>query len=605
MSKLEKIQKLMKLHNLDYYWVEDKDPHFNEYVPEHWSRRSWVSGFDGSNGVLLIGLESAFLWTDGRYFVQAKKQLDESKLGIKMEKWIMPNKTPVSFLSEIAKKYKTNNKDFRLGYDAKSVSIDFINNLEKYFLAIGGELVCVCENLVDKIWDQNKRPGFPIDKISVYDDCFAGETSADKLNYIYNCMQEENIDSCIISKSDQIAWLLNLRGKDVKYTPVFLAYCILENINNKKLTKLFIDNNKVDENIKKYCEKNNIELCEYQSFFEYLNNNKNRLTKIWLDPKDISKEVLNNLLEQNIYYANNIIDKKKAVKNKIQQNGMRDAHLMDGAALLNGIVNIESVLKNKNLNINEYQAAQIINKSRLDNKNCLDLSFESISSAGENAAVIHYAPKESGSKLLLDENLYLLDSGGQYLSGTTDVTRVFCFNNKYENNEDIKKYYTLVLKGNLALSRVCFPKGTTGHQLDVLARQFLWNDGVDYLHGTGHGVGSYLSVHEGPHGISPRGNNIALEPGMVVSNEPGVYFEGKFGIRIEDLLLVKKHDKFDDFLCFEKLTMFPYEKKLINNKLLSQQDYDDIRDYNLAVYNKLIDYKISKECEIWLKARLF
>ena len=603
MNNLEKIQKLIKLHNLDYYWVEDKDPHFNEYVPEHWSRRSWVSGFDGSNGVLLIGLDSACLWTDGRYFVQAKKQLDESKLGIKMEKWIMPNNTPVNYLSEIAKKYKSNNKDFRLGYDAKSVSIGFINNLEINILDNGGELVCVSENLVDEIWNKNNRPGFPIDKICIYDECFAGESSLDKLDYIYNYMQDKSLDSCIISSSDQIAWLLNLRGQDVKYTPIFMAFCVLENINNKKLVKLFIDNKKIDENIKKYCDKNNIELYEYESFFEYLNNNKNRLTKVWLDPKDISKEVLNNLLAKNIYYANNIIDKKKAVKNNTQQNGMRDAHLMDGAALLNGVVSIESSLRKNN--INEYQAAQIINKSRLDNKNCLDLSFESISSAGENAAVIHYAPKESGSKLLLGENLYLLDSGGQYLSGTTDVTRVFCFNDKAEINQEIKKYYTLVLKGNLALSRVCFPKGTTGHQLDVLARQFLWNYGVDYLHGTGHGVGSYLSVHEGPQGISPRGNNIALEPGMVVSNEPGVYFEGKFGIRIEDLLLVKKHDKFNDFLCFEKLTVFPYEIKLINNKLLSQQDFNDIRDYNLAVYNKLVDYKISVECENWLKARLF
>lgn len=237
MNKLDQIRELMKLENLDYYWVEDKDPHFNEYVPDHWLRRSWVSGFTGSNGVLLIGREHSSLWTDGRYFVQAKKQLSESNLGIKMEKWIAPNNTPVNYLIDLA---KNNNKKFKLGYSSRSLSIDFINKLQKELLANNCELVSVSDNLVDKIWDKkiwdktSPRACFPSDKIFIYDDSFAGESCEVKLNKIFSYMKDNNLNYHVLGRSDQIAWLLNLRGSDVQHTPIFMAYCVLEVINNRR-----------------------------------------------------------------------------------------------------------------------------------------------------------------------------------------------------------------------------------------------------------------------------------------------------------------------------------------------------------------------------------
>ena len=657
MGIIKKLQQQLKDQNLDFYWIEDADPHFNEYVTTQWARRSWVSGFDGSNGVLLVGRERAYLWTDGRYFIQAKQQLQGTS--IEMCPWVMPEQTPLTFLQD---QVKASLGKLSLGFDPSTVSINWYNNISEIIPDL--ELVSLENNLVDnfrynledKLRDNIKSNS---KNIFCYDIKYSGQSCADKLSVLSDFMQQESCNYLVLSNSEQIAWLLNLRGSDILYNPVFLSYCIIRvntnyldnnKLENKLEIELFVDLSKVDNKVKDYCQSNNIKLLEYELFNNKLEglvliNNIN----ICLDPGKNSYNVLLGLeksklkflkksdlkadLKFNIKYQTIPIDKFKAVKNKLQQQNMIKAHVLDSVALIKGIYNLE----HNWASLNEYSAAGVINSARLENNSCKDLSFETISSIGPNSAVIHYAPAKDSSLPLSDTQLYLLDSGGQYLEGTTDVTRCLYFgevkakdlSNNLSNNlsknlsnnlsknlfkqeqylTKVRKFYTLVLKGNLALSRVSFPKGTTGQQLDSLARQFLWEQGVDYSHGTGHGVGNYLCVHEGPQSISPRASSsIVLEEGMVVSNEPGVYFEGEFGIRIEDLLLVVSCVKNPNFLSFQKLTLFPYEVKLLDENLLSSQDITDINNYHdyiekaiLIDLDKELDKELDNKYKKWFK----
>lgn len=593
-NKIQAIQKLMQQNNIDLLWISDADPHFNEYVHPHWQLRSYLSGFDGSNGVLIIEKDAASLWTDGRYFVQAKSQLEGSN--IKMCKWESKDKSPVNYLIN-----KSQKENLNIGYDPKVLSSDFIYNITNN---VNSKLIPLDNNFIEKLWsaDKNtKRAKAPMDKIKVYPIKYAGESFKDKVDKIKSKL-DTKVSYYLLSRSDQIAWLLNLRGNDTKHTPIFMAYALISFDKNKN-SVLWVLEEKITQDVKDYCKQNKIDLKNYANFEDDLKSiDFLDIDKVLYESANISKACFDSL---NIKDTNKIcdtnltLDKIKASKNKVQQDGMRKAHLLDGIALVKGIYALEQDWQI----LDEFSAASVINNARLSNKSCLDLSFETISSTGSNAAIIHYSPKEGSSKKLSNKHLYLLDSGGQYLDGTTDVTRVLNLGEDKSNIQDRwRKFYTLVLKGNLALANEEFAYGTTGKQLDILARKFLHEHGADFAHGTGHGVGSYLCVHEGPQCISPRGSDIPLEEGMVVSNEPGVYFEGDFGIRIEDLLLVVKSEK-SGFLKFEKLTLFPYEKNLIDTNLLSTDEISQINLYHKHIYAKLAG-SVDDNYKKWLKNKL-
>ena len=571
-KRIEEARKVMKKYEIDAYIVTSSDYHQSEYIDNYFKGREYLSGFTGSAGVLVIFKDEVCLWTDGRYHIQAEKQLKGSEVKLfKQGNFGVP-----TYKEYIISKLAENSK---IGIDAKILLSSDINEIlskKKYKI--------VDFDLLAEIWDKRKK--LPDGKIFILEDKYTGKTYKEKVKEIRVALKEKGADYNIISSLDDIAWIYNFRGDDVQHNPVALSFTVI----SEKKASLYIDKNKLNEEAKKYFKDNKVEVKEYFEFFEDIKKLKGN---ILVDFNKISYAIYEAITKNELINSMNPSTYLKAHKNEIEIANTKDIHIQDGVA----IVKFMYWLKNnyKKENITEFSAEEKINSLREKIEGYIDLSFSTISAFGKNAAMMHYsAPEKNSTKI--EDGVYLLDSGGTYLKGTTDITRTF-FLGKVGKQE--KTDNTLVLKGMLALSRAKFLFGATGTNLDVLARQFLWNVGIDYKCGTGHGVGHILNVHEGPHGIRFQYNPQRLEIGMIVTNEPGAYIEGSHGIRIENELLVKEacETEHGKFLEFETITYAPIDLDGIVKTLLTKEEKQQLNEYHSEVYKKLSPYLNKKEKE--------
>ena len=571
-KRIEEARKVMKKYKVDAYIVTSSDYHQSEYIDDYFKGREYLSGFTGSAGVLVIFKDEACLWTDGRYHIQAEKQLKGSE--VKLFK--QGNLGVPTYKEYIISKLAENSK---IGIDAKILLSSDVNEIlskKKYKI--------VDFDLLAEIWDKRKK--LPDGKIFILEDKYTGKTYKEKVKEIRVALKEKGADYNIISSLDDIAWIYNFRGDDVQHNPVALSFTVI----SEKKASLYIDKNKLNEEAKKYFKDNKVEVKGYFEFFEDIKKLKGN---ILVDFNKISYAIYEAITKNELINSMNPSTYLKAHKNEIEIANTKDIHIQDGVA----IVKFMYWLKNnyKKENITEFSAEEKINSLREKIEGYIDLSFSTISAFGKNAAMMHYsAPEKNSTKI--EDGVYLLDSGGTYLKGTTDITRTF-FLGKVGKKE--KTDNTLVLKGMLALSRAKFLFGATGTNLDVLARQFLWNVGIDYKCGTGHGVGHILNVHEGPHGIRFQYNPQRLEIGMIVTNEPGAYIEGSHGIRIENELLVKEacETEHGKFLEFETITYAPIDLDGIVKPLLTKEEKQQLNEYHSEVYKKLSPYLNKKEKE--------
>ena len=571
-KKIEEARKVMEKYKVDAYIVTSSDYHQSEYIDTYFKGREYLSGFTGSAGVLVIFKDEACLWTDGRYHIQAEKQLKGSE--VKLFK--QGNLGVPTYKEYIVSKLAENSK---IGIDAKILLSSDVNEIlskKKYKI--------VDFDLLDKVWDGRKA--LPNGKIFILEDKYTGKSYKEKVKEIRKVLKEKGADYNIISSLDDIAWIYNFRGCDIIHNPVALSFTI---ISEKKST-LYINEKKVDKKAQKYFKDNKVELKEYFEFFKDIKKLKGN---ILVDFNKISYAIYEAITKNNLINSMNPSTYLKAHKNEIEIANTKDIHIQDGVAMVKFMYWLKNNYKKEN--ITEFSAEEKINSLREKIEGYIDLSFSTISAFGKNAAMMHYsAPEKNSTKI--EDGVYLLDSGGTYLKGTTDITRTFFLGKvgKEEKNDN-----TLVLKGMLALSRAKFLFGATGTNLDILARQFLWNVGIDYKCGTGHGVGHILNVHEGPHGIRFQYNPQRLEVGMIVTNEPGAYIEGSHGIRIENELLVKEacETEHGKFLEFETITYAPIDLDGIVKTLLTKEEKQQLNEYHKGVYEKLSPYLNKKEKE--------
>lgn len=571
-KRIEEARKVMEKYKVDAYIITSSDYHQSEYIDDYFKGREYLSGFTGSAGVLVIFKDEACLWTDGRYHIQAENQLKDSE--IKLFK--QGNLGVPTYKEYIVSKLAENSK---IGIDAKILLSSDINEIlskKKYEI--------IDFDLLAEVWD--KRKALPNEKIFILEDKYTGKAYKEKVKEVRKVLKEKGVDYNIISSLDDIAWIYNFRGDDVQHNPVALSFTVI----SEKKASLYINKNKLNEEAKKYFKDNKVEVKGYFEFFEDIKKLKGNIlvdfNKIsYAIYEAISKNTMINSMNPSTYF--------KSHKNETEIANTKDIHIQDGVAMVKFMYWLKNNYKKEN--ITEFSAEEKINSLREKIEGYIDLSFSTISAFGKNAAMMHYsAPEKKSAKI--EDGVYLLDSGGTYLKGTTDITRTF-FLGKVSKQEKINN--TLVLKGMLALSRAKFLFGATGTNLDILARQFLWNFGIDYKCGTGHGVGHILNVHEGPHGIRFQYNPQRLEIGMIVTNEPGAYIEGSHGIRIENELLVKEfcETEHGKFLEFETITYAPIDLNGIVKTLLTKEEKQQLNEYHSEVYEKLSPYLNKKEKE--------
>lgn len=568
---------------LDGFVVPMADEHQNEYIPRHAQRLAWLSGFQGSAGTIIVLADRAAIFVDGRYTLQVRDQVDlvtfEPLAHDKVPDWLKEH------LGEGRK----------LGYDPWLHSVAGVETLARACKRSGATLEAVEKNPIDTIW--TARPPEPLSRIVPHDLQFAGENSASKRTRIAEIVEEAEAGALVLSGPDSIGWLLNIRGADVARTPLALSFAVLMGDGR---VELFADERKCESRLNNHLgpEVDIRAPTEFEGKLKALGADG---CTVMVDPKTIPariQEVLE-VAGANVIRKPDPCQKAKAVKNEVELNGTRAAHRRDGAALVQFLAWLSHAAPGGD--VDELTAESTLEDYRRDNEFFRDLSFDTIAGSGPNGAIVHYRAEELTNRKLRDGELFLLDSGAQYLDGTTDVTRTVAIGTPSPEQRD---RFTRVLKGHIALATARFPKGTTGHQLDVLARQALWQKGLDFKHGTGHGVGSYLGVHEGPHSISPRPNDTGLEPGMIVSNEPGFYKEGAYGIRIENLITVvaaEVGDSEDDpFFEFETLTLAPIDLSLVDTALLTPFECDWLNSYHATVIDS-VGPLVDGETQAWLK----
>lgn len=576
-DRLAALRAQMEAHDLHAYLVPSTDAHQSEYVPDCWQRRAWITGFTGSAGDALVLRDRAGLWTDGRYFLQAESELKGT--GVKLFRMGQP-KVPdlAEFLADTLEAGQA------VGVDPRLVSPRRAASLARAVQRVGAELRLLDTNLVDAVWeDQPPRSAEPVRILSTR---FAGETTARKLKRVRAEMAEVDADAHVLTTLDAIAWLFNIRGRDVEFNPVVLAYAIV----TPEAASLYIDEGKLDARTRKQLGRL-ARLRPYDAFAGDLKALDARKGKVWVDPDSASAWVVDRLSRSQLHRDPSPILRMKAAKNATEVAGMVACHERDGAAMVRFLRWLEEAVPRGG--VTEISAADRLEEFRREGDHFQGLSFRTISGYAAHGAIIHYTVNASTDIPLRPRGIYLVDSGAQYLDGTTDITRTILLGGKATREQ--KDRFTRVLKGHIALARARFPEGVRGMRLDTLARLPLWEAGLDYHHGTGHGVGSYLNVHEGPQSISSgRCNGVPLEPGNVQSNEPGFYRDGAYGIRIENLMVVEEDEDltgdYGQFLRFHTLTLCPIDHRLVDARMLSPEEIRWWNDYHRRVRRTLSPY---------------
>ncbi|WP_066631958.1 aminopeptidase P family protein [Labilibacter marinus] len=570
---------------IDAFIIPGSDPHMSEYTAAHWKKREFISGFTGSAGTVVVLAEEAGLWTDSRYYLQAEEELTGSD--IELFKASEPE-TP-DYADWIAERL---NPGSTIAFEGEVFSIDDARKLSKKYKHYG-ITIDPNQTLLDEIWEG--RPPIPDNSIFVHETKYAGLSRNEKVESIRKRMRDLDASHYIITALDEIAWTLNLRGNDVAYNPVFHAYLII----SLDAVYLFIDTHKITANIGKELAKDDISIHLYSDIFKWVKDmpvesglvfdSSTTNAKIFsLIPREIIK------IEED-----SIVRELKGIKNPTEQEGFRTAMVKDGVAMVKFLHWLEVNVSEGN--VSELSASKKLKKFRSEGDNFVGESFGTISGFAEHGAIVHYTVNKETDVKLTPDNFYLVDSGGQYLEGTTDITRTIHLGNPTEQQ---KVDFTMVLKGNIALDTTYFPVGTRGVHLDILARKPLWSKGLNYGHGTGHGVGCFLNVHEGPQSIRPDDNGVLFKNGMITSNEPGLYRTGEYGIRIENLILTTEADttQFGDFLKFETLTLCPIDIDSIEVSLLNHEEKDWLNSYHKMVFDKLSPL-LNEELKNWLEEK--
>ena len=587
-QRIENIRDLMKEKNIYAYIVPSSDYHQSEYVGDYFKSREFMSGFTGSAGTLIISMDEAGLWTDGRYFIQAEQELKDSGIKLfKMGEEGVP--TIEEYLLEKLPKNST------LGFDGRVMSVKEGQSLANK-LAFKGINIEYKYDLVNDIWED--RCSLPTEKAFLLGTEYSGESFSDKLSRIRAVMKEKKATTHILASLDDIAWLFNIRGRDVKSNPVVLSYAVIS-IDS---VYLFIDKNKIGEDIRAELSKENVQIKGYEEVYEFIKNiDENEV--VLIDTSKVNYAIYNNIPSnvQKIEERNPSI-LFKSIKNEIELKNIRNSHIKDGVAftkfmywLKNNIGKIE---------ITEISATQKLEEFRREQDKFIEPSFSTIAAYKDHAAMMHYSATEESNYKLEPRDLFLVDSGGQYFDGTTDITRTIALGPIPEN---VRKDYTKVVRGMIRLSKAKFLYGCRGYNLDILARGPLWEEGVDYKCGTGHGIGFVLNVHEGPNGFRWKvrediDDSCILEEGMVTTNEPGVYVENSHGIRIENEIVVRKAEKneYGQFMDFEVITFAPIDLDAIDESLILKDEKVYLNNYHKQVYDKISPY-LNEEEKQWLK----
>ena len=586
-ERIAALREAMKQHKIDAYIIPTSDPHMSEYPADCWKYREWISGFTGSAGTVIITADKAGLWTDSRYFLQASTQLEGT--GIELFKMMLPETPTIpEFLTHELKEGQT------VGLNGEIYSLADASSLEK---ALAEKEIKLNTNasLIDPIWKE--RPAIPEAPMFEMPIELSGKSTEDKLLDINKMLHKAGADCTILSALDEVAWTFNIRGTDVAYNPVVISYAFV----SEKESVLFVNPKKIPAEIAEHLKKEGVTLADYGMLATFLSRLPER-TRVFIDSKRTNVAIYNALPKSSILIegtspANHL----KSIKNETEIKGFRNAVLKDGIAMTKFYFWLEKMLK-AGEKVTELSAAAKLTALRSEQPQYVMDSFASISSYGPHGAVVHYSPTPETDTELKTDSLYLLDSGAQYLDGTTDITRTIALCD--EPSEQMKKDFTRALKGTIGIAKCKFPAGIRGCLIDAFARKALWDAGINYLHGTCHGIGHCLNVHEGPQSIRMEENPVILEPGMVMSDEPAMYRPGEYGIRTENMILIREDSEteFGKFLGFETLTLCYIDTKLVIPSMLSVREHAWLNKYHQMVYD-LVSPHLTEEEKAWLKEK--
>ena len=586
-ERLKELRAQMQERGIDIYIVPTSDFHQSEYVGEYFKARKYMTGFTGSAGTAVITKEEAGLWTDGRYFIQAEKQLEGSTV-----KLFKMGEEGVPKVEEYVKDHLTEGSC--IGFDGRVMDA---KSAEKYAEMAGEKKAAlyVKEDLVGNIWKD--RPQLPANKVWILEDAYVGRSMADKIADVRTQMQKEGADIHILSSLYDIAWLLNLRGGDIDHVPVFLSFVSIE----KEQILLFVNPQILDKEVQDYLEKNHVTIRPYEDIYTYAQNLQK--VKVLISAEETNYRIAECIREHaEVLEGENPSLMLKAVKNEIELKNTREAHLKDAVAVTKFMYWLKTNIGK--MEISEISASDYLEERRKEQEHYLDLSFDTISAYGPHGAMMHYSATKESNAVLKPEGFLLVDSGGHYLEGTTDITRTFALG---ALTDEEKQHFTAVCRSNMNLANAKFLYGCCGINLDILARGPLWDLGIDYRCGTGHGVGHILNVHEGPNGfrwkiVPERNDSGKLEEGMITTDEPGVYIEGKYGIRTENELICVKDEKneYGQFMRFENITYVPIDLDAILPEEMSAKERRELNEYHQMVYEKVSPYLTDEERE-WLK----
>lgn len=584
---LSDLRKVMKEHSIDAVIISGTDPHQSENPPRHWRGREWLTGFwseNGTNGTAVVTDSHALCWTDSRYFIQATDQL--AGTGFEMMKEDGPEAVDlIDWVTENVDKGQT------VGIDGMTFSVSFAQRLEQE-LSDNGILLNTNFPAFDYIYKE--RPARPDNKIFIHEETIVGESCDSKIRRVLEEVKAEMANAVMLSALDDIAWTTNLRAAgDIAYSPVFLAYLFL----SPEKRVLFTDPAKLTAPVKEHLEKYNIETRDYSEVTTFTQK-LGKETRLLIDPDKTSRGLYDNI-GCTVVFGGSRLAKLKSIKNESMIKSLETAMEKDGVALTRFFMMVEEEYPTGKLT--EVELGKRLRDLRLSDPACVDESFAAILGWNGHGAIVHYEATEETNATIEGDGLLLVDSGGQYIYGTTDITRTIALGTPTEQQ---RRDFTLVMKGHIALARAIFPKGTRGAQLDALARQYLWAEGKAYYHGTGHGVGFFINCHEGPQSIRLNENPTPLEPGMITSNEPGIYLEGRYGIRSENLIVTipAMTTEFGEFYKFSTMTLFPFDLRLMDTTIMTDEEIDWINNYHEKVYTRLYPLLTQAE-QRWLRTR--
>ena len=585
-ARLAALRDEMRREHLSAFIFPSSDPHNSEYVPPRWEGRKWISGFDGSAGTAVVTLHSAALWTDSRYFLAAEEQLAGTEFQLMRERMEGTPGIAEWIAAELSDADST-----EIGVDGMCMTYADVSDLKTELKHNGGITVRTNLDILDRVWTD--RPSVPLNPVRIQPLEYAGESFRDKLGRIRSSLLRRGAGGMLMTQLDDIAWTLNLRGTDVHCTPVFVAWLIVA----EEVAVLYIKDEKLSPEVIDYLHAEGVAVDDYDNIIDALNSYDGYT--LLIDPATTNYTLSQLRGNFNLVSAPSPVPEMKAVKNEVECNGFRNAMLRDGVAMVKFLKWLEEAVPRGGET--ELSVSAKLRQLRAEQPLFMDESFDTIAGYEEHGAIVHYEPSPESDVALRPEGFLLLDSGAQYLDGTTDITRTIQLGAVTDLH---RRVYTLVLKGHLSLQNLCFPRGAAGTQLDAVARVAMWRDGMNFMHGTGHGVGSYLSVHEGPHQIRQEYRPAPMLEGMTVTDEPGLYLAGKFGVRIENTLLTVPYltTEFGRFLRFEPLTLCPIDTRPIVVDMLSAEELAMLNAYHQMVYERLSPM-LDAEHRAWLAAK--